>query len=234
LARLLSPNASIIRGSIAGITYFSNQYHQIVMRARTAPVQPGGPYVSTIRSDFDRASNVWDSMNPTDRELWNAYASTCKFPGPLGEYTVPGRNLFMGAYTFLKYVEDRGLAAPSIDYSPPSITGFANIGPIIADDLAAPGTGFQVSVYNPNGEDLCVMIERSLGFKQSRMSYKGPWVPSASKGAIVATETSTAVTFTGLSAGLRYFYRVRGVIDDAPCRQTAAFISNRIAAVTSP
>lgn len=232
MARLLSPVASIMRGSVAGLTYFSNQFHQIVVRARTAPVQPSTPYQSTIRQSFDRGCVEWDNLTDSDRALWNDYAATCKFPGPLGEYTVPGRQLMIGCYAFLQYILTRSLASPSIDTHAPSVNGFAGIDTIIASALPAPGTGFQVSVHNPNSESLCVMIERSLGFKPSRTRYKGPWVCSASQALLIPTDTSSAVSFTGLSVGMRYFYRVRGVTEDDPMRESAAFIGNVLATTT--
>jgi len=229
MARMLSQVATIIRGSVGGLTYLADQYHQIVMRARTSPVQPNTTNQAIIRSVFSEASEIWKSLTDEVRADWNSYAATCFFQGPLGPYAVSGRGLFMGARALQQYIAARGLETPTLVTTAPTTTGFATLSSVNSSELGAAGTGFAINISNTSGEDILVMAERSLGFHPSRLRYKGPYESSKSLAVIIPGSTSVHIDFPHLEDGNRYFWRVKGVVDDGPPRLTAQFQGSQLA-----
>lgn len=233
MARMLSPLASIIRGSVAGLTFTANQFHQIVVRQRTAPVQPGTEPQTIIRSAFSEASQTWRNMTQADRNSWIAYALTAIYTGPVGSYTVPGRSIFMAGFSLATYLELTGFATNTPEDSPPAVTGFAILGAITTFPPAVPGTGFDISIKNPQAEELSVLINLSLAFDETRNFYKGPWDFTSTLGATIPASSTVLVPIAGLVAGKKYFFRVKGVITDGPHRTTTDYFSSAIAA-TNP
>lgn len=231
MARALSQVYTIIRGSVGGLTYTANQFHQIVVRARTAPVQPGTPPQTLIRSAFNDASITWKLLTPAQRISWANYATTAIFPGPLGDYTVPGRSIMMAGFSLATYLNEGGFAVNTPNGTPPLVTGFAGISNIKSVDPGVPTpSGFDISISNPQAEVLSVLVNISLGFDPSRNFYKGPWDSSLTLGANIPASSSVLIPITDLTLGQKYFFRVKGVITDGPHRITSEFFGNHIAA----
>lgn len=176
MARALSHLFSLIRGSVGGLTYFSNQFHQICMRQRTAPVQPNTPYQAGVKTAFDLSDATWNALPALSRELWESYAQTCTYPGPAGDYTVPGRQLFIGTLVLAQYLNGffPETIVPSVD--PPLEAGWYNPGNF-KDRIYDGGTqGISLTLTTPPGPFSSIVVDSSIGFSPSRLRYKGPWI----------------------------------------------------------
>lgn len=230
MARCLSHLHVIMRGSIAGVTYLSNQYHQIVARARTAPVQPNTLRQAIIRSAYTNASGAWQTMTDVVREAWHEYSQTCLWPGPLGDYTVPGRQIFMGGRTLQVYILSRGLAVPSIVTTPPVTPGFLTPSNVNMTPFLPPGaTGCALTVSADLIDDTLVYVQRSRSFNPTRMRFKGPFWGTFDQAAIVPSAATVTITFDGLEDGKAYFFRVKCVADDASPRISPVYYLRGIA-----
>lgn len=216
--RLLSHVWSIARGSVAGITYTANQWHQIVARARTAPVQPQSNLQNIVRGAFSNAVKGWTLMSAGQRLNWDAYAATCTFQGPLGPYTVPGRQMWIATETFRLFLNNAFMTSLPLSYDAPTKAGWLSIGPITVVAPAAGNSGYSLSIPNPMDEDVTVLANRSIAFDISRNSFKGPWVPFAGEWLDIVTLTAGRVDFYALGPGDAYFGDVRGISSDAPYR----------------
>lgn len=218
--RLLSHVWSIARGSVAGITYTANQWHQIIARARTAPTQPQSEYQQHIRGAFHAAQANWEQMTPAQRADWDAYAATCTYIGPLGSYQVPGRNMWIAVETFRDFMNVAYGTALAMDLDAPTKAGWASIGPVSVIAPAAGNTGYSLNIPNPDDVDITVINTRSIGFHISRNSYKGPWLPGAGNALEITSLTSGRADFYNLDVETAYFGTVRGITTDGPYRLT--------------
>lgn len=216
MARLLSIVASVIRGSIGGITYSSNQFHQIIARARTAPVNPNTSNQTTIRSAFNVASQVWKVMATPVRTAWNEYAETLTYEGPLGPYTMPGRQVCIGNLALAGYIATRELYALTPSTAGPVTPGFLDIGNIICLASGAGETGFRISVENPNLFDIVVFAQRSVAFGTSRYRFKGPYLSDTDVAQKIESQTTGAIEFYNLTKDAVYFVHLRGITESGP------------------
>jgi hypothetical protein len=233
MAKILSQIATVIRGSIGGITFTSNGSQSIVARARVAPVNPNTAPQTDIRTGFSGANQDWEDMTQADRDGWKDYAESLVYEGPLGQYSIPGRQVWISNAAFLGYLNNRGLATITIDDTPPTVTGFSKFNMIVSEDPSAPGTGFDLQLRQQSGTDMHVLVQVSLGFNPTRERFKGPWASANTQYISLASGVTGILNFTGLVDGQAYFYRVRGVTDGPGHRGTAPFIGRHIAA-TNP
>lgn len=224
MARLLSPIASVIRGSVAGLTFTANQFHQIVVRQRTAPVNPNTLNQVHVKGAFSHSASQWLSLTDLQRSDWGDYSDTVNFSGPLGDYTVPGRQLYIGNTSFLHYLNNRGEGPYIVSPTPPVVPGRPAFTKVERVDLAAPGTGFGIKVSNHSGEDIVYSVERSIPFSSTRLRYKGPFVSNTLDSDTVADAGDDTIEFTGLTDGQVYFCRVRGVTAQPQHRMTIEWI----------
>lgn len=231
--RMLSPLISIAAGSVAGLTFFRNQYHQICVRARTAPVNPSTSNQTAVRTAFSFANAGWDSMGSGNRTFWADYATTLVYTGPLGDYHIPGRQVWIGSATFLQFINIQGYDTITIDATAPNSAGFAKFDEITDQDPAVPGTGFDLILSQTTGDNMAVLIDISVGFNPARQRFKGPWAAAQQRYLDLATGVTANVPIDDLTEGQAYFYRIRGVTSDGPHKMTAAFIGRAVAA-TNP
>ncbi len=219
MARILSPVWSIIRGSIAGTTYTANQFHQIIARARTAPVQPNTNPQTDIKTAFTDAENLWETLSEAVQDFWEDYASATPYSGPLGNYTITGRLMFHAVFGLLLYMNHTMAAGMAATTTAPPTPGFAQmptftLGP---PDLLA--TGVRVSATVPiGGDDLFVMGQRSIAFSPSRKRFKGPWVSSSNQAVDFVAGVPTEIDFLFGDVGDILFIHLRGISTDAPHR----------------
>lgn len=225
MARALSQVYTIIRGSVGGLTYLANQYHQIVVRARTAPVQPNTTYQAMIRTAFTAALDVWANLDAKEQEKWDDYANATPFPGPLGPYTVTGRLIFAAGRSLQEYILARSLATPSfVTTAPIALAGFYDLKNVACVPPTGPGTGVAVTIGAETTSACAAFVEISPGFPKARKRYKGPWVTADSQAVIIPLNTSAIVEFLNLTVGVTYFIRVKAVADNVPPRISAAHI----------
>jgi hypothetical protein len=219
------------------MTYLANQYHQIIGRQKTSPVQPNTGQQTALRSAFAISAAQWKLLDDPKRLAWSNLALTVPFQGPLGVYYVTGRNLFLGAislFTYLKTLYQPTLVA---SYLAPEETGRYQIGPISSIDPLNPGTGFDLNIENAGDKAIVAFIQVSPGFNPSRMRYKGPYDSSKNLTMLCPPHMSHIKPVTGLTAGLRYFWRLRAVTGSTagiPAIQTVAWQGSHIAVTEAP
>jgi len=216
---------SVIRGSVGGLTYTANQFQSIVMRARVSPVNPGSQTQAIIRLAMGAGNTAWELATQATRDQWAAYAQSLVFNGPLGPYSVPGRQVALAQYALSGYCAEMGVTEiPSPLMTPPVEAGFLGIGPVTPVVLQTPGTGFEFQITNPNDEDMVALAWISLKQPDSRNRYKGPWNPGYFTSVEVDQGTSDSLVVDDLPADGIYFVRLRSLSSDAPRRMSSAQI----------
>jgi len=224
MARMLSQVGTVIRGSVGGVTYFANQFHAILMRARVSPVNPQTMLQSRVRAAFTTAALLWFQQIQQVRDEWNFYAQSLTYQGPTGPYTMPGRQVFVGNIGLMKYLQSRGHVFTSSEVTAPDYLGFLGIGDVVLEAPAAPAVGIKVSITNPNLEDVKAVLEISRGFPATRNNYQGPFLGSSLQTVIIAAAATGSVTFPLLTLGSYYFVHIRLIVDDGPKRISPDFI----------
>lgn len=228
--RFLSHSWSIARGSVGGITYSSNQFHQLIARARTSPVNPKTTYQTQILSAFCGAVELWKQATETVRQGWRDYASTLVFEGPLGQYSVPGRQVFIGNISTAIYLKSRtGLPPLFLDIAP-IIPGFLDISSVRTSDPIGPAvTGVSFVFTNDSPRDVITFGKRSVGWNQTRNHFNGPFLSSTLDSVYVAVPQTGRIDFIGLKTGLVYFMNPRIITAYPPFRLSALFNLRMIA-----
>lgn len=234
MAKLLSQIATVIRGSIGGITFTANASQSIVARARVSPVNPNSAAQTDIRTGFSFANQRWEDMDQAERDGWEDYADSLVWTGPTGEYSVPGRQVFLANASFLQYLNNRELATITVLDTPPATAGFAKFDLIQGVEIGSAGTGFDINLSQTSGVNMAVLVQVSLGFNPTRNRYKGPWAAARTEFLSLPSGVSTPVEIRDCEAGQAYFFRVRGVTETVSHRGTAAFIGREIATLYVP
>jgi hypothetical protein len=225
----LSQLFTIMRGSIGGDTFLANQYHQIVVRARTSPVNPSSGPQTSVRSAFSQGINRWNTLAEDVRELWDAYANTCQYNGPLGNYHIPGRLLFIATYTLRAYVNLMMVTPSTWADDPPSIPGFLSIDNLAEGEGTPTETSIVFDFTNSNGDEIDVFCQRSIAFNQSRKSFKGPWIQKQNDVVSVEDSAAGSIEWTGLTEDMRYFTRFRAISHQEPYRISNDYFNSAIA-----
>ena len=154
--------------------------------------------------------------------------------GPLGEYYVNGRHHFMAAYSFLTNLNSQGFGPYVISTAPPTLTGRPVITDFTVSAPSAPGTGFEITVDNPNAESIVYMGTISQPLSASRNFWKGPWDSTSTLSDTIASEGTDDLVFTGLIEDSVYFARIRAITTGAPHRMTIEHIIRATAQTTAP
>lgn len=228
MAKFLSQIMTIARGSVGGITFTANQFQQLIMRAKTSPVNPSSSVQSSIRSAFAQSCSRWGILTDAQRTAWNDYADTLQYTGPLGPYTMPGRQVMVGNLTLMLYGNNYlGTPLTPIWTAPttPGFTAFSDVKPVEVSS----GTGVALTISNATGKDMHALVERSIAFPASRNLYKGPFLSSTAQFVPCPDPTTVLLEFDGLEAGAVYFMRVRGIQTETAHRITPELIFRAVA-----
>lgn len=231
MAIIVSHVASIIRGSIAGITYTANQYHPIIGRQRVAPAKFPTPNQTAFRGAFEQAALAWAMLSAANREAWNNYAQTVEYSKATGTYYTTGRNVFLGARSLINYFNIRDAAGLGLVDDAPTDPGRYAIAGIVVNDAGGPnpGTGFSLTINNFGSKPLHYGINLSIPFNPTRYAFKGPYDSSIALDGQIAASASTVVTIN-LGAGYdgkRVFWQVFGVTGKAaPSTEPHQFITD--------
>lgn len=234
MARILSSPWSIIRGSIAGTTYFANQYHQIVARARTSPATLPSGNQTKIKSAFAAALGTWQSLSEAVQDDWNLFAKTCTYQGATGSYNVPGQQIFQGARALQNYVLLQAWAAPTLVTGAPATTGFNLLGNVTPIPYVGPGTGVSVSFQTDPVDASMIVGSISPPLDKENLKYGGPWRVRDSQAAILPADAGSFMEFDNLLPGKIYFVRLIAVSDDIAPRISASYIVRDVAQTVAP
>ena len=228
MAKFLSQIMTIARGSVGGVTFTANQFQQLIMRAKTAPVNPSSSVQSSIRSAFAQACSRWAILTDEQRQAWSDYAETLQFTGPLGPYTMPGRQVMVGNLTLVLYGNNY-LETPLVPIwtapTTPGFTAFSDVKPV----PVTTGVGVALTITNTTGKDMHALVERSIAFPASRNLFKGPFLSSSAQFVPCPDPTSVLLEFKNLEVGAVYFMRVRGVQTETAHRITPELIFRAVA-----
>lgn len=230
--RMLSTIASGMRGSVGGLTFSANQFHQIIVRQRTAPVNPNTTYQSMMRGAFGDAQSLYEALSEGNKLAWDAYADTLTYEGPLGNNTIPGRQVCLGNVATALYLDDRGIDVDTVDASPPPAPGFLSLADL---DVGAPtqvGTGFSVNFRNNNPEDIVVYAQRSIPFNTGRKRYKGPFLSESLDSVEIIAANSGVIDFLNCNEDSVYFAVVRAISAEPPYRMCRPFFVRAVAQTT--
>lgn len=225
MAKMLSHVGSVIRGSVAGLTYTANQYASIVMRARVSPVQPNTNYQEWMRASSVTAEAQWKALTEAQKRNWQTFANTVSFSGPTGPYTVNARALFFGWVATRLYLSIRGSIFTTPVYTCPVTPG--RIPSIGGSALIAPttGVGIQCSFTNQAIVAVNAIGVVSQPFSNSRNTWKGPFISeSIVFDDAVAAAGGGTIEFTNLVLGSTYFLRILLVSNTGPCNVSLATI----------
>lgn len=235
MAKFNSPVYSTIRGSVGGLTYSANQFQSLIVRQRVSPVNPNTTQQSNVRSAFAGAETLWQGLSDSERSAWDDYASSLIFTGPLGTYTVPGRQVCIGNVGNALYLQTRGLALGTVDASPPLIPGFLDIADVDASTPASPSIiGIALTFTYTGSEDAFGYAVRSAAFSAARYSPKCPYNSSTLAGTAVTPPASGLIEFTGLGDGQIYFMKFRAITENPPFRLSALYYVRMAAVDTTP
>lgn len=233
--KFLSQVYVIARGSVGGVTYVANQFHQLIARARTSPVNPMTSLQTAIRSAFSGAETRWKALAPSAREDWDAYAARTPRQNPLGPIYLTGRLFARGVHGLRDFLIAQYAAVFTISDIAPITPGMRSISNVAATSPAGPGTGVAItflnSIANP---DIVCFAQVSQAFEPTRNNYTGPWDTSSNKIQAVASGTSPLIEFLGLTVDKAYFIRIRCIDKDGPHKITEEFIVRSIAETVAP
>ncbi len=218
MARMRGIHADVIRGSIGGNTFFANQFHQILIRQRTSPIDPSSTRQGQVRQAFGSGSILYAALTETQQDSWDDYAEPLRFPNPLGPISVPGRQVAVGNLGLREYLETLGETFTASVDTAPVLSGFLTMSPLNITEPVAPGTGIGVSIGNPNAEDINVVIELSSLFGPTRKRFKGPFRSSTLQVLKVDSETTGAADILFGTVGQIVFVRFRAISETGPVR----------------
>jgi len=225
MARMLSHLHSAIRGSVGGITYLANGFHAIVARNRVSPTNPMSQNQTYVRSAMSAGNQLWEALDEIERVQWKNFADTIQYTGPLGDYSVPGRQIALGTYNLAMYLHSIGCAEIDTPYmEPPFKAGLLPFPQIEVTLFEAIGTGFSFSVFNLSDEDIILAGWLSLKQSDARYTYKGPWYPGYFKYFPISANTLTGIAWDDLPADGIYFAKFRAISQDGPRRFSPSFI----------
>jgi len=223
---------SNMRGSVGGITYSTNQYDQIIGRARTIPVQPNTNAQQEMKAAFAYYAAHWRNESGVNRANWERYANTVNFSGPLGTYQVGGRQLYCGNLAANLVAVERSGIPHSFGTTAPAGDGFVNLEKVALVDLSGPGTGFAVAITPPEGYSDCFCaIQISSPQSPTVNYYKGPFNSTLWRATEIPTYTTQLVEVPGLIEDARYFVRVHMLSPGEQAYSSSPIILSTVATV---
>jgi hypothetical protein len=233
MAKALSHVHSSIRGSVGGLTYSANQYAQILLKTRIAPVQPNTAAQTLVRSCVNEASLRWRLLTDAQRLAWDLYAQTVTYVGPQGTYQLTGRQIFIAGISLQAYAVALGCAGASIDDDPPTVSGKYVVGTIAPAIGPSPGTGIGFSVVNGTGVAGAMLVNVSPPQPVTRNRYKGPWDNDLTVIKPLPATASSMFTIACGPASAIFFVRLRFVTLATPARVSSVEYL-RLTAATLP
>lgn len=233
--RFLSQVYVIARGSVGGITYVANQFHQLIARARTSPVNPNTSLQTAIRSAFSGAETTWKNLTSPERNRWALYAAATPRQNPLGPIFLTGRLFARGIHSLRDFLTSQYAAIFIPTDLAPLTPGMRSISQVASAPPLGPGTGVAIAFVNLLGNpDVVAFAQLSQAFDPTRNSYKGPWDTSRNIIQAVGAGTSPIIEFLSLTLDKAYFIRLRCIDKDGPHKISEEFIVRAIAVTVGP
>lgn len=229
MAKFKSLIFSEIRGKLGGLVFTANQFQSLIVRQFVSPVNPNTTNQTAIRSAFSGAVALWSTITDAVREDWEQYAATLTFEGPLGQYNVPGRSVFIANIGLALYLKARDGTPAVVDTAAPIIPGFLNIENVGISTYIGPGTGIAYSYTNATGADALAVSTISIKFGPPRRRFKGPFLSDTLVVNALPDATSVIEERDPLVVDGIYFVRIRFISALAPFRISSPFFLRTIA-----
>jgi len=223
MALIKLSGASIMSGSVNGMTYSRNRFGQYA-RNRAVPVNPNSTNQVAVRSAFGGAAVIWKTLDQAVRDGWEAYAAGTPEVNAIGDVIyLTGLNMFA---RYQSLFDRHG----EVLTGPPLLPGKATLSNLTAnisgndDDFEVAFSGAQD--WNADGGFLLVQISRPLN--KTINFFKGPF-RNAGKIDGAATPVSSPQTLTypwgaiQPTSDVREFVRFVGY-DPATLRLTSPLI----------
>jgi len=216
LAHLTSHIATIIRGSVGGITYAANRSHAITARARIYPCNPKTTPQGNSKQWFLAAVQLWQVAGFLTHQSWNNLAKDAFVPCPTGLRKLSGRELFIGAVSYAYDMFNRGYVDndPS-DLAPQDFGGYplAVLGPIAP---LHPGTGFSFTGKNVSARFTAFITSNSPAFSPARYCYSDRIDQESYNSTRAVAGAAFAIDTLDLIEDATYFARIRAITVTAP------------------
>jgi hypothetical protein len=200
---------AIGRGSIAGLNFTGNHFHRLILRRKPVGTQPHSTNQSLLRSCFAFSSTQWRSRSASVKQAWQDYADTLTFQSPVSKYRLPGRTVFISNMTLAKYYYIRGALNNNPLAAAPTFPGFITINLLRISTPPTAGVGFKVQGSNFNGQNIVVVVQISPPQDPSRNTYSGQYKSDVLYSTEVANGNQFSIDVTGLTAGRKYFARIK-------------------------
>ena len=146
MAKCLAPAMSVeTRGRIGGLVF--NTWRGVkTIKAKTAPAQPRSQKQLRLRALGITTMRLWQSISPTNRALWETYATAHQIIDWTGSpVRATGANWFLALNTRLRYHNDTPHDTPPVIAAPSALLNFA----------AADGAGSSILTWtSPLNDDL--------------------------------------------------------------------------------
>jgi len=204
MAKFLSQVYTSISGSVGGITYLTMPGGPMLARARVAPVHAPTPFRTFAKDAMIEAVSDWDSLSVASKAAWNVWAAA--------NGLLKGRQEFIGVQSLRNFVLGSGIAGVTVitqNLAAPDFSGHPSVTHAATLFVTALQTGvaFKNRVTSP--QKCIVMLELSPGLSNGRYYWKGPWDNSKTIAFDLAAGATATTTFENLTAGLRYYCRMR-------------------------
>lgn len=225
---------SAMAGSVAGITYLRNRYCSIVARNRTVPTDPATAYQVTQRTRFSAAVSAWQGYTNAQRQSWEDYAAGTPWKNHLGDdVRLPGLNMYLSVRLAVLQIHPTILVSKFADAL--CIPGLF-VHPefeFLPCELPFGVAGFILSLTNPHPTStMWVGVDISTAQNTSINFWKGPYDPiNRQVSSIIAPGNTKTLTWHSLTAGKRYFLRIRSWDSTLVNRVSSPFYQHRDAAV---
>lgn len=213
MARILSQIATVIRGSIGGITFSADRSNAITARARTGPKRIMTNLQVLTRTIMTACISLWNGLTDSERSQWNSYALSVTFTGPFGDYHITGLQMFIRCVSPVLYMNIQlgaGLTE-TFTWSGPVMAGEPNVGPISASSLVSVGTGIAFTVQNNNAVDAEILYKVSPPYTKARNKCPRVWDNSLTGNFTATSGLGTLNEVLNLVEGAIYFVSIRPV-----------------------
>jgi hypothetical protein len=232
MAKMLGIHASVMRGSIGGNTWTANGQQAIVVRSRVSPTNPQTTRQTQIRSDFGGAAADWNSLTDAERRAWDTYAATVRIPGPLGDVTPTGRQMFVGNIGTREYLITRGETFTGVVDTAPTDPGRLVLQNLEIIAPASTHTGFQLQVTNPNPEAIMLYAWVSPKQNAGRNTYHGKYDSETLDTVTIAAAGSGVIAFDLVADDDVHFVKCRAIVQNGEVRTSAQFVLRGVVSTT--
>ena len=233
MAKMLSQIATIIRGSMGGITYTANRGGSIIARARVCPVNTKTDPRDQIKGNFRSVIAAWEDATEETRDGWDQYAQSITKNGPISTRAYSGREAYVATMVYMKNLYSKGVIGTDPVDTPPTSFGQVPISIKGYTTLTAPGTGFTVIGKNEADVAVNVVIATTGPVPATRHTFKGPWLPETFGAANVDAGNPISIPVNGLVLDDWCFVKIRAVPADAPFSLSGEFLFRAQAKTTA-